>query len=84
MVDGSLTLKFDGDLAARLEEAAAQAGEPAQAFAERLLLGALETDRWAIANARIEEYERTGVAEDAEAFFDRMLGRLEDQPADQS
>lgn len=84
MADGSLTLKLDGDVAARLEQAAARAGEPAQAFAERLLLGALDTDRWAIANARIEEYERTGVAEDAEVFFERILTGLDDKPADET
>lgn len=76
MADGSLTLKIEGDTAARLEEAAAQAGESAEAFANRLLAGALKTDRWAISNARIDEYERTGVAEDAEVVFARLRARM--------
>jgi hypothetical protein len=76
MADGSLTLKLDQDVAARLEEAAAQAGESAEVFARRLLANALETDGWAIANARIEEYERTGVAEDAETFFERVRSNI--------
>ena len=84
MADGSLTLKLNADAAARLEAAAAQAGESTEAFAERLLLGALRTDDWAIANARIEEYERTGVAEEAEVFFDRMRERLFGNPADKA
>lgn len=76
MADGSLTVKLDEQTSARIKAAAAEAGESTDAFANRLLAGALETDRWAISNARIDEYERTGVAEDAEVVFARLRARM--------
>ena len=81
MSDGSLMLKLHGDISALLRDAAEQAGEPAEVFAERLLLNALETDRWAIAEARIDEYERTGVAEDADVVFQRVRDRIRERLA---
>lgn len=79
MSDGSLMLKLHGDISALLRDAAEQAGESAEVFAERLLLNALETDRWAIAEARIDEYERTGVAEDADVVFQRVRDRIRER-----
>ena len=74
-------LKLHSDISALLQDAAEQAGEPPEIFAERLLLNALETDRWAISEARIDEYERTGVAEDADVVFQRVRDRIRERLA---
>ena len=74
-------LNLHGDISALLREAAELAGESPEAFAERLLLRALETDRWAISEARIDEYERTGVAEDADVVFERIRDRIRERLA---
>lgn len=74
-------LKLHKDISALLQDAADQAGEPAEVFAERLLVNALESDRWAISEARIDEYERTGVAEDADVVFQRVRDRIRERLA---
>jgi hypothetical protein len=76
MADEPLTLKLHSDVSALLREAAALAGEAPEIFAERLLVHALETDRWAISEARFDEYKRTGMAEDADAVFQRVRDRI--------
>jgi hypothetical protein len=80
MADGPLTLSLHADVSALLREAAELAGASPEVFAERLLVHALETDRWSISEARYDEYKRTGVAEDADVVFqqarDRILQRL--------
>ena len=68
----SLTLDLDEATFVRLEEDAALAGEPVAAFATRLIAGGLQSASWAIAQVRLDDYDRTGVAEDAAPFIERM------------
>lgn len=72
MADGSVTIKLDDETAGQLQAAADAAGQSPEVYAARAIALALEAERWAIADTRIEEYERTGVAEDAEVFVARL------------
>ena len=72
MADGHLTIPLDEETADHLQAAADAVGESPEAYAARAIMLALEAERWAVADARIEEYERTGVAEDAEVFVARL------------
>ena len=76
MADETLILKLHGDVSALLREAADLAGEAPELFAERLLIHALEADRWSISEARFDEYKRTGVAEEADVVFQRVRDRI--------
>ena len=85
MAGQKLTLQLDAARLARLRSAADLAGESADAFAARLLARALDHDDWAISEARLEAFERTGVAEDAETVFshvrEHLRNRLAERPA---
>ncbi len=74
MADGHLTIPLDEDAADQLQAAADAVGQSPEAYAARAIALVLETERWAIADARIDDYERTGVAEDAEVFVARLRG----------
>lgn len=75
MADGHLTIPLDDETVQHLKAAAEAAGETPEAFARRAVDLALEADRWAIADARIAEYDRTGNAIDAEDFVARLRAR---------
>lgn len=76
MADQKLSLDLDAERLALLRSAAELAGETVEAFAARLLARALDHDDWAISEARVEKYERTGVAEDAETVFSHVRDHL--------
>lgn len=76
MADGSLTVKLTEETSALIKAAAEEAGESTDAFANRLLAGALETDRWAIAHARMDEYDRTGIAYDAGPVLEQFKANV--------
>lgn len=82
MADGPLTLQLNADQVTLLKAAAELAGEPVEAFAVRLLARALQHDDWAISEARLETYERTGVAEDAETVFSHVREHLRQRLAE--
>ena len=84
MADQKLTLQLDAESLAALRKAAEEAGEPAEAFATRLIARALRNDDWAISEARIEEFDRTGVAEDADAVFRHVREHLSRRLAERS
>lgn len=84
MADSKLTLELDAERFALLRKAAEEAGESVEAFAERLLARGLKHDDWAISEARVEEYERTGVAEDAETVFSHVREHLGQRLAERS
>lgn len=85
MADGSfrkpLVLDLDEATFARLEEDAALAGEPIDVFARRLVSEGLRPGSWAISNARLDEYDQTGVAEEAATFIDRMRASVRSKVA---
>lgn len=85
MADRDLKLTLDPDRYAALQAAAEEAGESTEAFAARLIARGLANDDWAISEARLEEYRRTGVAEDAEEVFrdvrEHLLKRLAERRA---
>ena len=76
MADGSfkkpLVLDLDEATFARLEEDAALAREPVEVFAKRLISEGLQPGSWAISHARLDAYDKTGVAEEAAPFIGRM------------
>lgn len=84
MADTKLTLQLDDKRIAALRKAAEEAGESAEAFAERLIVRGLKHDDWAISEARIEDYERTGVAENAETVFAHVREHLSRRLAERS
>jgi hypothetical protein len=85
MTDRELKLVLDPDRYAVLQAAAEDAGESVEAFATRLITRGLKHDDWAISEARVEEYRRTGVAEEAETVFrdvrDHLQKRLAERQA---
>jgi len=80
-----LTLTLSAEHLALLRAAADEAGETIEAFAARLIANGLRYDEWAITEARLAEYDRTGVAEDAEVVFrevrEQLKTRLAERPA---
>lgn len=76
MIDRNLTLALPAEVLERLQAIAQEAGEPVEAFAARLIARGLEYDEWAISEARLDEYDRTGVSEPAEAVFKHVRSRL--------
>ncbi len=65
-----------------MRTAAEEAGESAEAFAIRLITNGLRYDDWAISEARFEEYDRTGVAEDADVVFEHVREHLKKRLAE--
>ena len=88
MADGSfnksLTLDLDEATFARLEQDAALAGEPVAVFAKRLISEGLQPGSWAIAQARLDEYDRTGEALSVEEVFAGVKARLAQRLAEKS
>lgn len=82
MADRELKLDLDSDGYAALQAAAEQAGESVEVFAARLIARGLKNDDWAISEARVEEYRRTGVAEDAETVFRDVREHLQKRLAE--
>lgn len=82
MPSSTLSLSLDKDLLARLRAAAEDAGESVEAFAARLIANGLSYDEWAISEARVDEYEATGVSESAEAVFEHVRDHLQQRLAE--
>lgn len=76
MAEQSLTLNLTGEQLALLRAAADEGGETIEAFAARLIANGLRYDEWAISEARLAEYDRTGVAEDADVVFSEVREHL--------
>jgi hypothetical protein len=73
MADGEMTLKLDAASLSALDAEAKAIGLAPDDYARLLLQDALGIgDRWAISEARLEEYDRTGEAIPIEEAFDML------------
>lgn len=76
MAKAPLTIELDEETAFRLRIAARTASETTDAFAARIFAEAVEAAYWAPAQASIAEYERTGVAYEAEPVLAAFKARI--------
>jgi|HubBroStandDraft_6_1064221.scaffolds.fasta_scaffold1533292_2 hypothetical protein len=78
MADGSIKLELDPDLSVRLAAAAQEAGQGVDDYAANLIERGLH-DRWAVAEARFAEFDRTGESVPAEEALARFRAAIRDR-----
>jgi hypothetical protein len=82
MADGDITVKISGEAARLLMAAAAESGLTPDDYVSDMITDGLSSGdgRWAVAEAALEDFDRTGVSVDAETamaeFRERVAARV--------